>query len=64
MNLGALPEDQDERLAAYRRAKEDDKEWWEIQRIKFKMNLGEELTNRELLMYGHSKYGSANSHNF
>lgn len=59
MNLGALPDDPPERLLAYQRAKRSDEEWWEVQRIKFKINLGEELTDREERYLAHSRYGTA-----
>lgn len=47
------------RLKEYQRAKAEDKEWWEVQRIKFKLDLGEELTTGEKNTLAYSVYGTA-----
>lgn len=51
-----------ERLEAYGKArKAEADEWWEVQRIKFKQSLGEELTIGEKNTLAYSVYGTAAS---
>lgn len=59
MGLGALPGEEPEELISYQRADPADEEWWEVQRIKFKQNLGEALTIGEKNTLAYSPFGTA-----
>lgn len=59
VDLDELPEAGLPRLEGYQRMKDADDEWWEVQRLKFKRNLGEELTIGEANTLAYSRYGDA-----
>ena len=61
MDLDALPDDPLERLEAYRRERRLEEERLRVAVVKFKRDLGEPLTEQDLIVEAYSPYGTGQS---
>ena len=59
MDLDALPDDPLERLEAYRRERRLEEERRRVALVRFKRDLGEPLTEQDLIVEAYSPHGTA-----